>query len=74
MPHKPGCDQKKVLPPWVEHPFRLLSWYDMNKFSAGILVNIGSSLQWFICLAENGKWSNEMRDSGQCSAKVLPKT
>ena len=48
-----------VLPPWLEYPFRLISWYDMNKFSAELFINIGSSLQWFGTLSDAGKWDEK---------------
>lgn len=38
--------QFRVLPPWIEQPYQLISWLDMNKFSAQLFVNIGSSLRW----------------------------
>jgi hypothetical protein len=60
-PESPG----QVLPPWVESPFRLWSSLDMNKFSAGIFVNIGSSLHWFSTLAEIGQWDDSMRDTAR---------
>jgi HEPN domain-containing protein len=66
-------DQKSVLPPWVEQPFRLISWYDMNKFSAGIFVNIGSSLQWLSSLVKTGEWSDSTRESGQRFGESIAK-
>ena len=47
------------IPPWLECPYRLISWYDMNKFSAELFVNIGSSLQWLGTLADTGKWNEQ---------------
>jgi HEPN domain-containing protein len=34
----------------------------MNKFSAGLFVNLGSSLQWFGTLPRIGEWNREMRE------------
>lgn len=61
------------LAPWLEHPFRLISWYDMNKFSAGLFVNIGSSLQWFSTLPETGKWKESTRESAKEFANSIAK-
>lgn len=51
--------------PWLEHPFRLISWYDMNKFSAEIYVSIGSSLRWFSSLVEKGQWDEQTRHAAE---------
>jgi hypothetical protein len=37
----------------------------MNKFSAGIFVNIGSSVHWFSTLAESGQWDDSMPDTAR---------
>ena len=54
---------RAALIPWIEHPYRLISWLDMNKFSAGYFVNIGSSLHWFGTLPNTGGWNEETRKS-----------
>src|SRR5260370_33799111 len=61
----------RVLLPWIEHPFRLISWYDMNKFSAGLFVNIGASLQWFSTLPEIGEWKESTRESAKRFAESI---
>ncbi|HSI11189.1 MAG TPA: hypothetical protein VK961_04060 [Chthoniobacter sp.] len=33
------------LPPWYEHPFGLISWWDMNKFGAEEFFNLGHYLR-----------------------------
>ena len=52
-----------ILPPWREHPYRLISWYVMNKFSAELFVNIGASLHWFGTLPERGEWTEQTRQT-----------
>jgi hypothetical protein len=37
----------------------------MNKFSAGLFVNIGASLQWFVGQVETGKWDESTREAGE---------
>jgi hypothetical protein len=37
----------------------------MNKFDAGLFVNIGSSLQWFSRLTKTGEWNERTRKSGE---------
>lgn len=37
----------RVLPPWLEHRYRLISWYDMNKFSAESFHLIADKLSLF---------------------------
>jgi hypothetical protein len=37
----------------------------MNKFSAGIFVNTGASLQWFVGWVETGKWDDSTREAGE---------
>jgi hypothetical protein len=32
--------------PWIQEPFRLISWLEMLKFRAQLFVNIGASLSW----------------------------
>jgi len=59
--------------PWLGHPFRLISWYDMNKFSAGLFVNIGASLQWFSTLPETGQWTESTRESAERFAGMITK-
>jgi hypothetical protein len=34
-----------VLPPWIERPYGLISWWDMENFSAGAFYLIGKALQ-----------------------------
>src|SRR5215469_12858200 len=34
-----------VLAPWLENPYRLLSWWKMEKFTAGSFYAIGVGLQ-----------------------------
>jgi hypothetical protein len=34
----------KILPPWVENPYRLISWWEMEKFSAADFYKIGRLL------------------------------
>src|SRR5437870_2612849 len=61
----------RVLPPWLEHPFRITSWYDMNKFSADEFVKIGAGLEWFGDLFEKGKWDNIAKDLGESMCNRL---
>jgi len=56
----------RVLLPWIEHPFRLISWYDMNKFSAERYLSIGKSLEWFKGLTEKGMWEGEYGGHSIC--------
>jgi hypothetical protein len=44
--------------PWLENPFHLISWLDMNKFSAAKYLNIGSALEWFGNEAQQGRWNH----------------
>ncbi len=37
----------------------------MNKFRAGLFVNIGASLQWFVGQVETGKWNESTREAGE---------
>jgi len=61
------------LIPWLGHPFRLISWYDMNTFSAGLFVNIGASLEWFSALPETGQWKESTRESAERFADKIAK-
>jgi hypothetical protein len=49
----------------VCNPHQLISWWDMNKFSAGLFVNIGASLQWLVGQVETGKWDESTREAGE---------
>jgi hypothetical protein len=51
----------QVLPQWVESPFRLWSWLDMNKFSAQEFVKIGGGLEWFAGLFKKGEWDENTK-------------
>src|SRR5437762_418912 len=44
------------MPPWLEHPFWLVSWLAMEKFSAEKYLRIGSTLEWFGNEAEKEGW------------------
>jgi hypothetical protein len=43
----------------------------MNKFSAGLFVNIGGSLHWFSSLVKTGQWNEGARESGERFGKHL---
>lgn len=58
-------DRAATLQPWLENPLRLISWLDMNKFSAAKFVNIGASLHWYGELPEMGKWDDQTRESAE---------
>jgi hypothetical protein len=67
------CDRAAGLQPWLENPFRLISWWDMNRFSADKFVNIGASLEWFGSLVETGEWSENMKATGERMGNHLAK-
>lgn len=49
--------------PWHENPFRLISWLEMNEFSAHLFVNIGASVTWMEdALDETGLEGNKKVD------------
>ena len=35
---------KTFVPPWIDNPYALVNWWDMEKFSAEKFVNVGSGL------------------------------
>jgi HEPN domain-containing protein len=55
----------QVLPPWVESPFRLWSWLDMNKFGADVFLNTGAALQWLSSLSETVGRAESIRKLGE---------
>jgi hypothetical protein len=53
------CTRRDRTAPWIERPFQLISWLEMNKFSAEHWLNIGSSLEWFGNQASQGYWNKD---------------
>lgn len=49
-----GCAVSRTQLPWIENPFRLISWWDMNKFSAEAFVKISALLGANIIYKKDG--------------------
>lgn len=51
--------EKMKMQPWIENPQRLISWLDMNQFSAQLFINIGN------CLTTITKWGGIEEDGSE---------
>jgi len=48
-----GDDSGEVgVPPWIANPYRLISWWDMEKFSAETFFSIGAVMQQIKSIGE----------------------
>ncbi len=64
----------RVLPPWLKFAYRLISWWDVNEFSARYYLEVATTLEWFAHQAKQGHWGKgNIQNMAQKMAEFLAK-
>jgi hypothetical protein len=68
LPYLEGVEQGSdgLLMPWEENPYTLVSWWNVEKFSADIFFTIGQ----YLCIAQR-TFKDRIRQEGNSAATVL---